>query len=162
MASVCGVSEGGSGKASMGASSLDYTLVYIPAVGDPEALGPQPPYVEVRLFPSDRDVNPLAWFMTKRGGTLLELRVPLGHLSKRRTPSGVLDVSDAEQRSALLDVLRAAVDLTLNRWTIYGYWSGLDAELREIRECGPPEESTLVATETDVLYKFADPQPWPG
>ncbi len=145
----------------MGASSLDYTLVYIPAAVDPESLGPQPPYVSVRPFGA-RDVNPPAWFMTERGGTLLELRVPRGHLSKRRTPTGVLDVADAEQRNALLHVLRAAVDLTLNRWTIYGYWSGFDAELREIRECGPPEESTLIATEIDVLYKFSDPQPWPA
>lgn len=146
----------------MGASSLDYTLVYIPSVVDPGALGPQPPYVSVRRFDADRDVNPLAWFMAKRGGTLLELRVPPGHLSKRRTPNGVLDVADAEQRSAILHVLCAAVDLTLNRWTIYGYWSGFDAELRDIRECGPPEDSTLIATERDVLYKFSDPQPWPG
>lgn len=144
----------------MGASSLDFSMLFVPAEVEPETLGPQPPYLKVRHF-GDSFGDPIAWMRTPRTGTLLDLRVRRGHLSKRRTPTGVLDLTDDEQRADLLTILRRAIDLTPNRWAIYGYWSGLDEEIRDARECGPPDEPTLLTAETDVLYKFSDPQPWP-
>ncbi len=137
----------------MGASSLDYTIVYVPRTVDITAVE-TPQWLCLQRFPDERDVNPLAWLVKERNGVVLDLRVPVGFLSKRRTPSGVIDTRDPEQRHAALAVINDLMEATPNRWVLYAYWTGFDEELRRIEEVGQSEEEVLEAAESDVLYRF--------
>lgn len=55
------------GIVAVGASSLDYTVVYIPKVIDLAALQ-TPHWLCAEPFPEDRDVNPRRWLLEERGG----------------------------------------------------------------------------------------------
>lgn len=137
----------------MGASSLDYTLVYVPRLVDLASLR-TPSWLVVRPFP-DRDVNPLAWLLDKRGGMVLDLRVPVGFLSKRRMASGIVDPTDPEQRRAILWILEQLIAMTPNHWVLYGYWTGIDEELRHIEDMGPVDDAVLDGSENDILNRFS-------
>lgn len=139
----------------MSASYVPYTLLYVPRAVDQTALGIAP-FLDVEPF-GDYDVNPLAWRMDEKGGTLLDVRVKKGHLSKRRRRSGTVAIEDPEQRGALFDIICQLVSMTPNRWVMFAHWTGWDAEVKEVRRVGEPTDEKLAAAEDDVWYRFEGP-----
>lgn len=141
----------------MSAADLDYTLIYVPRAVDHTALG-TPPFFDVHPFNDEWDVNPLAWLMNERGGTLLSVRVKPGYFGKRRIGNGIVSREDPEQRAALLGLIHRLIELmTPNRWVMFMAWFGSDAEVREIRRVGEPDDEKLAAAEDDVWYRFEGP-----